>query len=151
MAKKSISELEQVETLDKNDLFVLSRYDNGEYVTKALSGGGFNSLYGPAHYQLVDAQLQPASQGLSCQVEDYAITTISISSSQTDISVFLPTKPTGNGARDFILRFEISASTVPGISFVGAGNEAIQYDAEDDEWYVLEPGINLVSFTETKC
>jgi hypothetical protein len=48
------------------------------------------------------------------------------------------------------LRVEISAATVPGFTFVGAGNETVQYDSEDDEWYVLEPGLNLISFTETK-
>ena len=28
--------------------------------------------------------------------------------------------------------------------------ETIDFDSEDDDWAVMEPGLNLVSFTETK-
>ena len=52
-------------------------------------------------------------------------------------------------ARDFILRIEISSSAAPTFTFNGV-NETIDFDSEDNDWAVMEPGLNLVSFTETK-
>ncbi len=105
-------------------------------------------------YTLVNAVLNSCTynnaQCVSCQIEDRTITTLSVDGNTPDVVVFLPQKQNATAARDFILRVEISAATVPGFTFVGAGNETVQYDSEDDEWYVLEPGLNLISFTETK-
>lgn len=52
--------------------------------------------------------------------------------------------------RDFILRIEIACDEVPTISFIGAGSEEMNFESEDEAWCVLEPGLNIVSFTETK-
>lgn len=125
-----------------SDGYVLSSQVSSKAETSALP------------YTLVNATLSSCTynntQCVSCQIEDRTITTISVDSNTPDVVVFLPQKQSATAARDFILRAEISATTVPGFTFVGAGNESVQYDSEDDEWYVLEPGLNLVSFTETK-
>ena len=63
--------------------------------------------------------------------------------------LYLPPKPADGGARDFIIRVEVTASTAPGFYFVGV-SESINYDSDSDDWSVLEPGLNLISFTETK-
>ena len=63
--------------------------------------------------------------------------------------MYLPPKPADGGARDFIIRVEVTASTAPGFYFVGA-SETINYDSDNEDWSVLEPGLNLISFTETK-
>lgn len=101
-----------------------------------------------SRYALVTAQLVSDNGLLTCAVNDQTITTIQVSSSSTPIVVQLPAQP-ADGARDFILRIEISSSTAPTFTFNGA-SETIDFDSEDDDWAVLEPGLNLVSFTETK-
>lgn len=107
-----------------------------------------NSSTGSTRYALATATLQTAGNSLSCAVDDQTITTIQVSSSSTPIIVQLPAQP-ADGARDFILRIEISSSTAPTFTFNGV-NETIDFDSEDDDWAVMEPGLNLVSFTETK-
>ena len=54
----------------------------------------------------------------------------------------------GNGARDFILRIEISSAAAP--SFTFTNTDGLTFESEDDDWAVMEPGLNIVSFTETK-
>lgn len=107
-----------------------------------------NSSSGSTRYALATAILQTAGNSLSCAVDDQTITTIQVSSSSTPIIVQLPAEQQ-DGARDFILRIEISSSTAPTFTFNGV-NETIDFDAEDDDWAVMEPGLNLISFTETK-
>lgn len=107
-----------------------------------------NNSGGSIRYALVTAQLVSDSGSLTCAVDDQTITTIQVSSSATPIVVQLPAQPV-DGARDFILRIEISSSAAPTFTFNGV-NETIDFDSEDDDWAVMEPGLNLVSFTETK-
>ena len=107
-----------------------------------------NSATGSLRYALATAELQTAGNSLSCAVDDQTITTIEVSSSSTPIIVQLPEAPQ-DGARDFILRIEISSSAAPTFTFNGV-SETIDFDSEDDDWAVLEPGLNLISFTETK-
>lgn len=103
------------------------------------------------HYTLVTAfPVSSTTSSLTYSIADRTVTTISISSSSKDVIVNLPPALSSNGARDFILRVEMSASTVPGFTFVGAGNEDIVFDADSSDWCVLEQGLNLISFTETR-
>ena len=107
-----------------------------------------NSGGGSSRYALVTAQLVSDNGSLTCAVNDQTITTIQVSSSATPVVVQLPAQP-ADGARDFILRIEISSSAAPTFTFNGV-NETIDFDSEDDDWAIMEPGLNLVSFTETK-
>lgn len=99
-----------------------------------------------------------ADGGLSCGVGDQTVTTIKITSPTAPLSVQLPAKPTQthllSGARDFILRVEADVSAVPTVTFFGAPDgesaEQLVFDTDDDSWCVLEPGLNIISFTETK-
>lgn len=86
---------------------------------------------------------------LCCKVNDHAITTIEVSSATVPVIVQLPHKPADGGARDFILRVEVSASTAPSFTFAGL-DETITFDSDSDDWMTIEPGLNLISFTETK-
>ena len=101
-----------------------------------------------SRYALVTAQLVSDNGSLTCAVDDQTITTIQVASSTTPVVVQLPAQP-ADGARDFILRIEISSSAAPTFTFNGV-NETIDFDSEDDDWAIMEPGLNLVSFTETK-
>lgn len=102
----------------------------------------------PSRYSLLSATLSSVGSSLCCQIEDHAITTVGISSEATPVVVVLPPKQ-ADGARDFILRVEVSSSTAPAFTFQGL-DETLAFDSESDDWAVLEPGLNIVSFTETK-
>lgn len=121
------------------------------YAPSAESGSSSSEVPG---YKLLSVELSSCTYDgepcLCCAIENHSTTTISISSDANDIVVFLPPKPADNTSRDFIIRVEISSSTAPGFFFVGTGSESLQYDSGEDDWNVLEPGLNLVSFTETK-
>ena len=104
-------------------------------------------------YKLITKTLQEGTYNnqsvLTCQIDDRTTTTIVVSSSEKNVVLYMPPKPADGGARDFIIRVEVTASTAPGFYFVGA-SETINYDSGDEDWNVLEPGLNLISFTETK-
>lgn len=100
------------------------------------------------YYPLVTAELQVSGDALSCSVQDHAVTTIEISSATTPVIVQMPAK-SQYGARDFILRVEVSSSTAPSFTFMGF-DETISFDSDSDDWMTIEPGLNLISFTETK-
>ena len=55
-------------------------------------------------------------------------------------------------ARDFLVRLEISGSTVPTITFAAPTGETITYETDGDEFPVPDDdGVWLYSFTETKA
>ena len=118
----------------------------------ATSSGGSGSTEG-IRYKLITKTLQEGTYNnqsvLTCQIDDRTITTIVVSSSEKNVVLYMPPKPNHGGARDFIIRVEVTASTAPGFYFIGV-SETINYDSDSDDWSVLEPGLNLISFTETK-
>ena len=124
--------------------YTKSETSSANEISTALENAGSGS----SRYALVMAQLVADNGSLTCAVDDQTITTIQVSSSATPVVIQLPAQPE-DGARDFILRIEISSSTAPTFTFSGV-NETIDFDSEDDDWAVMEPGLNLVSFTETK-
>lgn len=121
---------------------------NQSYDLYAPTGGGGTPTE-PYRYPLITAQLTSVGGSLCCLIEDHAVTTIEVSSASTPLIVKLPPKPAGNGSRDFILRIEVSSSTAPGITFAGL-DESITFDSDSDDWMTIEPGLNLISFTETR-
>lgn len=120
--------------------------------TLNATGGGGGSTEG-LRYKLITKTLQEGTYNgqsvLTCQIDDRTTTTIVVSSNEKDVVLYLPPKPADGGARDFIIRVEVTASTAPGFYFIGA-SETINYDSDSDDWSVIEPGLNLISFTETK-
>lgn len=111
------------------------------------SGSGTASA---ANYPLVNATLVDENGGLGCTVQNNTITTIVVNSSDKTIYIHLPAETTDNTARDFVIRLEVTASTAPQVQFVPANSEEIDYEANDDTWATIEPGVNIISFTETK-
>ena len=118
----------------------------------ATGSGGGGSTEG-IRYKLITKTLQEGTYNnqsvLTCQIDDRTITTIVVSIREKNVVLYMPPKPADGGARDFIIRVEVTASTAPGFYFIGA-SETINYDSGDENWNVLEPGLNLISFTETK-
>ena len=137
-----------------SDVQIAASYSSGTKVATISVDGNPTSIYvpnsavGSSRYALVTAQLQNAGSSISCQIDDQTVTTIQVSSDTTPVIVKLPEAPQ-DGARDFILRVEISSSVAPTFTFSGIG-ESIEFDSEDESWAVLEPGVNLISFTETR-
>lgn len=111
------------------------------------SGSGTASA---ANYPLVNATLVDENGGLGCTVQNNTITTIVVNSSDKTIYIHLPAETTDNTARDFVIRLEVTASTAPQVQFVPANSEEIDYETNDDTWATIEPGVNIISFTETK-
>lgn len=108
------------------------------------AGGG-----GQQRYRLVTLAGAMSGGVRVYEIEDQTVATIQLSSSSTPVLIKLPAKPDDGGARDFILRVEITSNEAPTVTFQGV-DESIDFDSEDDDWYILEPGLNIVSFTETK-
>lgn len=123
--------------------------DSGTHVASISVDGAETKIYAPnPRYQLLSATLSSIDGSLCCNIMDRSITTIEISSASTPIVVQLPPKQ-DDGARDFIVRIEISSDTAPSFTFEGI-DENLVFDAEDEDWAVLEPGLNVISFTETR-
>ena len=95
--------------LSSTDISAEILLDSGEHIATLSVGQQEYPIYAPTgRYKLRDIQLQDTGDGLSCAIEDRTIATIEISSSSNDVSVYLPPKA-DDGARDFILRVEISS------------------------------------------
>lgn len=112
--------------------------------------GSGSGTAGAANYPLVNATLVDENGGLGCTVQNNTITTIVVNSSDKTIYIHLPAETTDNTARDFVIRLEVTATTAPQVQFVPANLEEIDYEANDDTWATIEPGVNIISFTETK-
>ena len=112
--------------------------------------GSGSGTAGAANYPLVNATLVDENGGLGCTVQNNTITTIVVDSSNKTIYIHLPAETTDNTARDFVIRLEVTATTAPQVQFVPANSEEIDYEANDDTWATIEPGVNIISFTETK-
>ena len=144
-----------VDNAVKNNVQVSAVLDSGTQIASISVNGVATSLYAPAsgggiyRYPLITAALSTINGSLCCLIQDHAVTTIEVSSATTPLVITLPPKPSDNGARDFILRIEVSSSTAPGVTFVGL-DESITFDSDSDDWMTIEPGLNLISFTETR-
>lgn len=101
-------------------------------------------------YVLNTGVLESSGDGLSCKVDNYTITTISIDNPTTPISVILPEMTIDNKVRNFAIRFENTGNENASVAFVPQNDEEVDYESDSDDWAVVEPGINLISFTETK-
>ena len=112
--------------------------------------GSGSGTAGAANYPLVNATLVDENGGLGCTIQNNTITTIVVDSSDKTIYIHLPAETTDNTARDFVIRLEVTAATAPQVQFVPANSEEIDYEANDDTWATVEPGVNIISFTETK-
>jgi hypothetical protein len=125
-----------------NTYLIKIRQDFIEVVENSYLGG---SVKGNLSYKLVTAQPADANSTIF-NIENRTITTITLSDSDKDITINLPEKQDGY-ARDFILRIEVTSATAPQIGFNGLDEEWL-VDSEDEEWMIVKPGTNVISFTE---
>lgn len=125
-----------------NTYLIKIRQDFIEVVENQYLGG---SVKGNLLYKLVMAQPVDVNSTIF-NIENRTITTITLSDSNKDITINLPEKQDGY-ARDFILRIEVTSSIAPQIIFNGLDEDWL-VDSEDEEWMMVKPGTNVISFTE---
>ena len=152
--KSETSSSAEITNAIKNNVQVSATLDSGTQIASISVDGVATPIYAPDsggiyHYQLITAELSTINGQLCCLIQDHTITTIEVSSAETPLVVKLPPKLADNGARDFILRIEVSSSTAPSVTFSGL-DESITFDSDSEDWMIIEPGLNLISFTETK-
>ena len=87
---------------------------------------------------------------LTYKIIDHSITTIEITDENKPVTLTLPDKDKNKYARDFILRVEIKSSAAPMFTFVGL-DDSWFVESDNEEWMIMEPGVNIISFTETKA
>ena len=101
---------------------------------------------------------EPTANGTAVAVtlQDRAVNAVTLASTVTEATFTFPAKVNGK-ARDFFLRLVIEGSTAPTIYFVEGSANAVDptntndlFDADDDSWAEIEPGVNLIMFTETQ-
>lgn len=86
---------------------------------------------------------------LSCSVENCAVTTICVNSTSKPLYIGLPQSRL-NIVRDFVIRIEVLTTSNPSVAFVPYEGEDIDFEAEDPDWLEVRPGVNIISFSETK-
>lgn len=90
---------------------------------------------------------RPSLPGHLC---DRAVNKVELGSDVSSYTLTFPAVPENGGARDFFVRLIIQGSTPPTISFVEAdGVTPVAFDADDDSWADIEPGVNILMFTDT--
>ena len=78
---------------------------------------------------------------------DRAVNVVTLATADA-VRVLLPPKSDG-AARDLVARIEVTGSTAPEISFVGAAGESIVVEDDGLSDLAVKRGINLYAFTET--
>ena len=101
-------------------------------------------------YALVEPDLAASGTTVSATLQDRAVNAVTLASTVTAATFTFPA-PVAGFARDFFLRLVIEGSTVPTISFLESGGGSLEdvFDADDDAWAEIEPGVNVLMFTET--
>ena len=79
---------------------------------------------------------------------DHAINIVELPASVETVTFTFPAMIQGK-ARDFMIRLTI-AGEVPTIYFQEPGGGSITFDADGETWTNIQPGANLIMFTETK-
>ena len=88
-------------------------------------------------------------QAYVAYVDNNAINVIQLHSNSYPLFVYLPKQLEENYVRDLLVRVEVYTATAPSIGFFGI-SEVCEFESEDDEWMMLEPGVNMFNFTETR-
>lgn len=122
----------QSEIDDKADLSVLSGY-----VAK-------NDLPATLRYSIVSPSVSTSGSTASATLIDRAVNRITLGQNITQLNLTFP-PAIGGVSRDLLLRLVVTGSTAPEISFAGGPT----FDVDDDEWANIEPGVNIILFTET--
>ncbi|MBO7688822.1 MAG: hypothetical protein J6V72_20750 [Kiritimatiellae bacterium] len=90
-----------------------------------------------------------SSGAAAATLADLSINEVVAASAVTSITFTFPPRQTGQ-ARDFFVRLVIQGTTVPTLYFNEPdGGGAVAFDADDDAWADIEPGVNIMMFSDT--
>jgi hypothetical protein len=99
-------------------------------------------------YKLLDVDLVNNGTNLSCKLENRTISKITINSDEKPIVIEFPNIKTGY-ARDFILQVNVTLASTDNLQIEWEGLDNNWNAVSDsDDWAFLEPGLNVISFTE---
>jgi hypothetical protein len=124
---------------------------NGSLLVPVGSGGaatGQSIDTMDVRYRIYSPTLSTSGTSVSATLQDRTINVIELDSTITNVTLTFPTAYQ-TYARDFLIRLVITGSTVPSITFQEAGGGAVAFDTDDDSWADIQPGVNLLMFTET--
>ena len=136
-------------TVDEQALegyFEYTLKDNGSTISVAETGEYQNSV----DFSLSGSPSVNITATRAWALQDRAVNVVTISSGVTSAAFQFPVITSQTKARDFFVRLIIQGSTPPTISFVEAdGVTPVAFDADDDSWADIEPGVNILMFTDT--
>ena len=128
---------------------IVSSYDEvtGYVYVLYIDGVQAFALYTPSPMDVIDYSLYDITATRAYALHDRSVNVVSVTGAMT---ITLPALVNAGKARDFLVRLEISGSTVPTITFAAPTGETIVYETDGDEFPVPdEAGTWLYSFTET--
>lgn len=141
------------EAVDNNTLYIISS-DNlnayGQQIKNVADGiedtdaANIRQL----SYKLVDIELVDNGTSLTGKLENRTISKITIDSDEKPIVIAFPNIKTGY-ARDFILQINVSLTSTDNLQIEWEGlDDNWNAISDADDWAILEPGLNIISFTE---
>jgi len=90
-----------------------------------------------------------SSGAATAALADLSTNIIVAAAGVTSITFIFPPRQTGK-MRDFFVRLVIQGTTVPTLYFNEPnGGGAVAFDADDDAWADIEPGVNIMMFSDT--
>ncbi|MBO7685757.1 MAG: hypothetical protein J6V72_05205 [Kiritimatiellae bacterium] len=90
-----------------------------------------------------------SSGAATATLADLSTNIIVAAADVTSITFTFPPRQTGK-MRDFFIRLVIQGTTVPTLYFNEPdGGGAVAFDADDDAWADIEPGVNIMMFSDT--
>ena len=97
---------------------------------------------------LGNSDIKTVGQVTGYALADRAVNEITVGSGVSSVVFLLPAKVVGRG-RDLFIRLVVTGTSAPSVSFYEADGSAVSFDEADDSWADLEPGVNVICFTET--
>lgn len=114
----------------------------------ASVNGGYRYLL---HAPTPSSENVDGTEYLKYELKDYAINVVTLDTSAT-VRFHMPAPiDSSRRCRDFILKLKVTADPIPEIVFVKSDADAsIGFESSNDDWAIVEAGINYFTFTETE-
>ena len=108
-----------------------------------LVGKGSGNAPSVLRYRFAEKTVEAGS----VRLDDRAVSRI-VLTGNAPVTVVLPERIEG-GVRDLLARIEITGSSIPEITFVGADGEEVKFEDAGVSEFAMALGVNLFAFTET--
>lgn len=99
-------------------------------------------------YLISSLSPQGDSEYPSYELFDQTVNHITLGSEVASAEIMFPPSVLGR-SRDFFVRLVIESDETPTISFIEQSSASVSFDTDDDAWAEIEPGVNLLLFTDT--